>query len=96
MPLVKLAEIVDSDLKDSKNSLGMDEIMKPSNSSDCRVLGEFIEKPSYQGEFSPTLKDVVVLLQLSVFGRVNLTLLRPDYVLLKLVRHLQMSLSDAG
>ncbi|KAL4293477.1 hypothetical protein AHAS_Ahas18G0132000 [Arachis hypogaea] len=48
------------------------------------------------GEFSPTLKDVVVLLQLPVFGSVDLTLLRPDSDLLKLARHLQMSLSDAG
>ncbi|KAL4317142.1 hypothetical protein AHAS_Ahas15G0355500 [Arachis hypogaea] len=47
-------------------------------------------------EFSPTLKDVVVLLQLPVFGSVDLTLLRPDSDLLKLARHLQMSLSDAG
>ncbi|QHO47198.1 CHD3-type chromatin-remodeling factor PICKLE [Arachis hypogaea] len=122
--------------------LGMDKTMKPAfDSSDCRVLGEFVEKPSYQvvlfeeggsfvrrlesagvaeairtsaglgiqrngsdmslpwqrwcfrthtfltswGEFSPTLEDVV-----------DLTLLRPDSDLLKLARHLQMSLSDAG
>ncbi|QHN96452.1 uncharacterized protein DS421_18g618580 [Arachis hypogaea] len=170
--------------------LGMDKTMKPAfDSSDCRVLGEFVEKPSYQvgpallcsrlkrqefpwtsfkseaathinkvwqkwvftvlfeeggsfvrrlelagvaeairtsaglgvqrngydmsllwqrwcsqthtfmtswGEFSPTLKDVVVLLQLPVFSSVDLTLLRPDSDLLKLARHLQMSLSDAG
>ncbi|KAL4315632.1 hypothetical protein AHAS_Ahas15G0204500 [Arachis hypogaea] len=48
------------------------------------------------GEFSPTLEDVVVLLQLPVFGSVDLTLLRPDSDLLKLARRLQMSLSDAG
>ncbi|XP_072068086.1 uncharacterized protein [Arachis hypogaea] len=170
--------------------LGMDKTMKPAfDSSDCRVLGEFVEKPSYQvgptllcsrlkrqefpwtsfkseaathinkvwqkwvftvlfeeggsfvrrlesagvaeairtsaglgvqrngsdmsllwqrwcsqthtfltswGEFSPTLEDVVVLLQLPVFGSVDLTLLHPDSDLLKLARHLQMSLSDAG
>ncbi|KAL4288607.1 hypothetical protein AHAS_Ahas19G0303100 [Arachis hypogaea] len=90
--------------------LGMDKTMKPAfDSSDCRVLGEFVEKPSYQrwcsqthtfltswSEFSPTLKDVVVLLQLPVFGSVDLTLLHPDSDLLKLARHLQMSFSDAG
>ncbi|QHO08837.1 uncharacterized protein DS421_14g476170 [Arachis hypogaea] len=174
----------------SSSLLGMDKTMKPSfDSSDCRVLGEFVEKPSYQvgpavlrsrlkrqefpwtsfkseaathvnkvwqkwvftvlfeeggnfvrrlklagvteairtsaglgvqrngynmsllwqrwcsqthtfltswGEFSPTLKDVVVLLQLPVFGSVDLTLLCPDSNLLKLARRLQMSLSDAG
>ncbi|KAL4395593.1 uncharacterized protein DS421_1g00830 [Arachis hypogaea] len=49
-----------------------------------------------QGEFSPTLEDVEVLLQLPVFDSVDLTLLFPDPDLLKLVRHLQMSLSDAS
>ncbi|QHO10701.1 uncharacterized protein DS421_15g491910 [Arachis hypogaea] len=133
--------------------LGMDKTMKPAfDSSDCRVLGEFVEKPSYQvgptllcsrlkrqefpwtsfkseaathinkvwqkwvftilfeegGSFVRRLEsagvaeairtsaDVVVLLQLPVFGSVDLTLLHPDSDLLKLARHLQMSLSDAG
>ncbi|KAL4396666.1 hypothetical protein AHAS_Ahas01G0114700 [Arachis hypogaea] len=118
------------------------------DSLDCRVLGEFVEKPSYQvgptllysrlkhqeflwtsfksevathvnkvwqkwlftvlfeegGSFVMRLKfagvveairtsaDVVVFFQLSVFGSVDLTLLRPDPDLFKLVRHLQMSL----
>ncbi|QHN99193.1 uncharacterized protein DS421_13g395760 [Arachis hypogaea] len=48
------------------------------------------------GEFSPTLEDVVVLLQLPVFGSVDLTLFRPDSDMLKLARHLQTNLSDAG
>ncbi|KAL4330253.1 hypothetical protein AHAS_Ahas13G0381600 [Arachis hypogaea] len=48
------------------------------------------------GEFSPTLEDVVVLLQLPVFDRVDLTLLHPDSDLLKLVRHFQMSSSNAS
>ncbi|QHN85616.1 uncharacterized protein DS421_16g538910 [Arachis hypogaea] len=133
--------------------LGMDKTMKPAfDSSNCRVLGEFVEKPSYQvgptllcsrlkrqefpwtsfkseaathidkvwqkwvftvlfeegGSFVRRLEsagvaeairtsaDVVVLLQLPVFGSVDLTLLHPDSDLLKLARHLQMSLSDAG
>ncbi|QHN82026.1 uncharacterized protein DS421_20g692090 [Arachis hypogaea] len=158
----------------SGSLLGMDKTMKLGfDSSDCRVLGKFVEKPSYQvgpallysrlkrqefpwtsfkseaathvnkvwqkwvftvlfekdgdfvrrlkslvllrlsthlqrwcsqihtfltswGEFSPTLEDVVILLQLPVFGSVDLTLLRLDSDMLKLVRHLQMSLSDAG
>ncbi|QHO08836.1 uncharacterized protein DS421_14g476160 [Arachis hypogaea] len=137
----------------SGSLLGMDKTMKPGfDSSDCRVLGEFVEKPSYQvgpavlrsrlkhqefpwtsfkseaathvnkvwqkwvftvlfeegGNFVRRLElagvteairtsaDVVVLLQLPVFGNVDLNLLRPDSDLLKLARRLQMSLSDAG
>ncbi|QHN78999.1 PMD domain-containing protein [Arachis hypogaea] len=110
--------------------LGMDKTMKPAfDSSDCRVLGEFVEKPSYQWVFTVLFEEggsfvrrlelagvaeairtsaglgvqrngsdmnVVVLLQLPVFGSVDLTLLHPDSDLLKLARHLQMSFSDAG
>ncbi|QHN96083.1 uncharacterized protein DS421_18g615310 [Arachis hypogaea] len=139
--------------------LGMDKTMKPGfDSLDCRVLGEFVEKLSYQvglallrsrlkrqefswtsfkseaathvnkegGSFMRRLKfagvaeairtsadlgvqrngyDMSLLWQrwcsqtytfLTSWGDVDLTLLRPDSDLLKLARHLQMSLSDAG
>ncbi|KAL4381835.1 hypothetical protein AHAS_Ahas04G0173200 [Arachis hypogaea] len=133
--------------------LGMGKTMKSGfDSSDCRVLGEFVEKPSYQvgpailcsrlkhQEFSwtsfkseaathmnkvwqkwvftvlfeeggnfvrrlelasvaeaiRTSADIVVFLQLPVFGSMDLTVLRPDSEMLKLARHLQMSLSDVG
>ncbi|KAL4306246.1 hypothetical protein AHAS_Ahas16G0159100 [Arachis hypogaea] len=128
--------------------------MKPDfDSSDCRVLSEFVEKPSYQVgpallrsplkcqeflwtsfkseaathvnkigcslpaiiiidshhfftlllyieegliDFFLAVLDVVVLLQLPGFSCVDLTLLRPNSDLLKLARHLQISLSDSG
>ncbi|MED6203233.1 hypothetical protein PIB30_113545, partial [Stylosanthes scabra] len=48
------------------------------------------------GEFSPTLEDVVMLLQLPVFGNLDITNFYVDPDLRKLARNLRCSLSDAG
>ncbi|KAL4343593.1 hypothetical protein AHAS_Ahas11G0093900 [Arachis hypogaea] len=60
--------------------------------------GDFVRRLKIAGvaEAIHTSADVVVLLQLPVFGSVDLTLLRPNSNMLKPARHLQTSLSDAG
>ncbi|KAL4305945.1 hypothetical protein AHAS_Ahas16G0129000 [Arachis hypogaea] len=95
MPRMKLTtNIMDSDLEDSDSSLDMDTSM--NDMDDVLEDGDVLRLTflTSWGEFSTTLEDIVVLLQLLVFSHVDLTFLRPDSYLLKLARYLQRSLSD--
>ncbi|RYR38156.1 hypothetical protein Ahy_A09g043125 [Arachis hypogaea] len=88
--LVKLVEIVDSDPEDSNNSLGTDSTMDDMD-----------DVPQACGiRFSESVPDLRRLKFAGVAEAIrtsaDLTLFRPDYDLLKLVRHLQMSLSNTG